>query len=63
LDWAGLSPKGVGPISAQQFTLLLRVWAGPDPYIKAGPEPAWPRKVKTGRGIIFPTHPPACRRR
>jgi len=41
--------------------LLLWVWAGPGPNIKVGPEPAWPRKVKKGRGIIFPSHPPACR--
>jgi len=51
-------PKnGVGPISAQQFILLLLVWAGPGPDLKAGPASAWPRKVKTRRGIIFPSHP------
>jgi len=56
-NWAELSPKRVGPISAQQFILLLLVWAGTGPDLKAGPESAWPRKVKTRRGIIFPSHP------
>jgi len=27
-NWAGLSPKRVGPILAQQFILLLLLWAG-----------------------------------
>jgi len=38
------------------FILLLLVWAGLGPDLKAGPESAWPRKVKIRRGIIFPSH-------
>ena len=49
-----------GPDSAQQSSLLLLVWVGPGPDIRAGPEPAWPRKEKQG-GLFFPSHPPACR--
>jgi len=52
-----LPKNGVGPISTQQFILLLLVWTRPGPDLKAGPESAWPRKVKTRRGIIFPSHP------
>jgi hypothetical protein len=54
-NWAGLSPKRVGPISAQQFTLFIRVWAGPSLDIRAGPE------NKMGGGLFSPSHPPACR--
>jgi len=43
-NWAGLSPKRVGPISAQQFSFLL-VWARPGPESKAGPESVWPTKT------------------
>ena len=61
--WAGTAqltrpnsaPKVVGPMSAQQFTLLLWVWAGPGPDIKAGPESAWPTKtIKVGPEPAWP---------
>ena len=41
--------------------MLLLVWAGPSPDLKAGPAPVWPREKKreTGRGINFPL-PSSC---
>ena len=58
-SWVDLGPDWVGPISAQQAIMLLLVWAGPGPDLKAGPEPVWPRRKKTGRGINFPL-PSSC---
>ena len=46
------TPKGLGQSRPNSFT-LLRVWAGPGPDIRAGPELAWPRK-QNGGGDYFP---------
>ena len=52
--WAELGPDWVGSISAQQTIMLLLVWAGPGPDLKAGPEPVWPRREKrNGEGNEF----------
>jgi hypothetical protein len=69
VGWAGLSPKKVGPISAQRISLfsLGQIWPRhkgwarislAHKHIRAGPEPAWPSEgnpISAGPAPAWPS--------